>query len=379
MEIKKYTKKDGSTAYMFNVYIGLNSKGKNVYRKRQGFKTKKQAQIALAKLLEDIEENGLDKKKKELTFDELYHIWIDHHRLSIKESSAYNYERFYKTHLKPTLGSYALSEIKVSDCQLLVDKWFKSGLKMYSDLRKLGVQIMKYGVAMEYMESNPMAKTIAPRKKEDETKLQFYTKDELAHFFECLEDHGNYKQIAFFRILAFSGARKGEVFALTWGDVDFTNNTVSINKTLSRSATNTKLILSPKTKSSNRSISLDDETIKIMQKWRMIQRSDYLGRGFNTSSNNQYIFTTDDNQLYGLAAANEWLRYIIEKYKLPKISPHNFRHTHASLLLQSGIPMKEVSERLGHKDTTVTDRIYSHVMPEEKEKTANKFAQFVGF
>ena len=55
MEIKKYTKKDGSTAYMFNVYVGLNAKGKNVYRKRQGFKTKKQAQIALAKLLEDIE------------------------------------------------------------------------------------------------------------------------------------------------------------------------------------------------------------------------------------------------------------------------------------------------------------------------------------
>lgn len=54
MQIKKYTKKDGSAAYMFNVYVGLNSKGKNVYRKRQGFKTKKQAQIALAKLLEDI-------------------------------------------------------------------------------------------------------------------------------------------------------------------------------------------------------------------------------------------------------------------------------------------------------------------------------------
>ena len=49
-QIKKYTKKDGTTAYMFNVYVGKNSKGKNVYRKRQGFKTKKQAQIALANL-----------------------------------------------------------------------------------------------------------------------------------------------------------------------------------------------------------------------------------------------------------------------------------------------------------------------------------------
>ncbi len=379
MQIKKYTKKDGSTAYMFNVYVGLNSKGKNVYRKRQGFKTKKQAQIALAKLLEDIEENGISNEKKKLTFNNLFEIWIEHHKLSIKESTAYNYERFYKKHLKPVLGELILTDIKVSDCQKVVDNWFKKGLKMYPELRKLGIQIMKYGVAMEYMQDNPMAKTISPRKKAEESSLQFYTKEELIHFFKCLEDHGNYKQIAFFRLLAFTGARKGEIFALTWADLNFTNKEVSIRKTLTRSTTNTKLVLSAKTKSSIRTISLDNETIKTMQKWRMIQRSDYLGRGFNTSSDEQYIFTTDNNDLYGSAAANEWLKYTIEKYKLPKISPHHFRHTHASLLLQSGIPIKEVSERLGHKDTTVTDQIYSHVMPEEAKKTADKFAQFVGF
>lgn len=250
---------------------------------------------------------------------------------------------------------------------------------MYPDLRKLGVQIMKYGVAMEYMIDNPMAKTITPRKKDEGSKLQFYTKEELIHFFNCLEDHGNFKQIAFFRLLAFTGARKGEIFALTWGDIDFTNKMLSISKTLTRSTTNTKLVLSAKTKSSIRTISLDNETVRTMQKWRMIQRSDYLGRGFNTSSEDQFIFTTDNNELYGSAAANEWLKYIVEKYKLPKISPHHFRHTHASLLLQSGIPIKEVSERLGHKDTTITDQIYSHVMPEEAKKTADKFAQFVGF
>ena len=379
MEIKKYTKKDGSTAYMFNVYVGLNAKGKNVYRKRQGFKTKKQAQIALAKLLEDIEENGFNSEKKKLTLNDLFELWFDHHKLNIKESTAYNYDRFYKKHLKPVLGSSILSDIKVSDCQKVVDSWFKSGLKMYPDLRKLGVQIMKYGVAMEYMIDNPLAKTITPRKKDEGSKLQFYTKEELIHFFNCLEDHGNFKQIAFFRLLAFTGARKGEIFALTWGDIDFTNKMLSISKTLTRSTTNTKLVLSAKTKSSIRTISLDNETVRTMQKWRMIQRSDYLGRGFNTSSEDQFIFTTDNNELYGSAAANEWLKYIVEKYKLPKISPHHFRHTHASLLLQSGIPIKEVSERLGHKDTTITDQIYSHVMPEEAKKTADKFAQFVGF
>lgn len=76
---------------------------------------------------------------------------------------------------------------------------------------------------------------------------------------------------------------------------------------------------------------------------------------------------------------NDWLNYLIKKYKLPRITPHHFRHTHASLLLQAGVPVKEVSERLGHKDVKITLEIYSHVMPEEAEKTADKFANFLGF
>jgi integrase len=76
---------------------------------------------------------------------------------------------------------------------------------------------------------------------------------------------------------------------------------------------------------------------------------------------------------------NDWLKYLIKKYDLKVISPHAFRHTHASLLLQSGVPVKEVSERLGHKDVKITLEIYTHVMPEEAEKTADKFADFVGF
>ncbi len=74
-----------------------------------------------------------------------------------------------------------------------------------------------------------------------------------------------------------------------------------------------------------------------------------------------------------------WLNRIIKKYELPRINPHVFRHIHTSLLLQAGIPVKEVCDRLGHKDISMTLGIYAHVMPEEKEKTAEKFANFVNF
>nr|WP_237579100.1 site-specific integrase [Enterococcus sp. CU12B] len=133
----------------------------------------------------------------------------------------------------------------------------------------------------------------------------------------------------------------------------------------------------PKTNASTRSISLDDETLKILSKWRIIQRTDYLQLGFNTLSEEQYIFTNKRNEWCYPQVVNDWLKYLIKKYKLPRITPHHFGHTHASLLLQAGIPVKEVSERLGHKDVKITLEIYSHVMPEKK--TVTKFADFVGF
>lgn len=379
MQIKKYTKKDGSTAYMFNVYVGLNAKGKNVYRKRQGFKTSKQAQIALAKLLEDIEENGLDNKPVVLTFQQLYDKWLAQHRMNVKPSTIALNRRFVEGHVLPYLGECKLSEITVLQCQDLVNKWFNQGYKQYPYFRKVTAQIMRYGEAMEIMNSNPMSKTILPRAKEEEKKLQYYTKEEMSHFFDCLKDFGNFKQLAFFRLLAFTGCRKSEILSLQWKDIDLKNNNVSIGKTLALDEFTNIIIQTPKTASSTRSISLDSETVKIMSKWRTIQRTDYLSMGFNTSSEDQFIFTNIKNELYYPQVVNDWLKYLIKKYKLPVITPHHFRHSHASLLLQAGVPVKEVSERLGHKDVKITLEIYSHVMPEEAEKTADKFAQFVGF
>lgn len=379
-QIKPYKNKDNITRYYFNVYVGRNPiTGKNIYRKRQGFKTKKQAQIALAKLLEEIEENGLDSAKKEMTFRELYQMWLKQHRKNVKPSTVATNRRFAEKHVLPYLGDLELSKITVVYCQQLVNKWHEDGYKQYPYFRKITAQIMRYAEAMELMRNNPMRKTILPRKHNQEKKLQYYTKEEMAYFFDCLKSFGNYKQLAFFRLLAFTGARKSEILSLQWKDINLFNKQVTIGKTLALDENTRVIIQSPKTATSNRQISLDAETVKIMSNWRSIQRQDYFKMGFNTTSDEQYIFTNSRNELYYPQVVNDWLDYLIKKYDLPRITPHHFRHSHASLLLQAGVPVKEVSERLGHKDIKITLEIYSHVMPKEAEKTATKFADFVGF
>lgn len=378
-QIKKYTKKDGTTAYMFNVYVGKNSKGKNVYRKRQGFKTQKQAQIALANILKDVEENGIEREESVKTFKDLYEMWLAQHRENVKPSTIALIQRVLKKHVLPSIGNCNLKELSVLRCQGLVNTWHSKSLTQSTYIKNTTAQILQYGVAMELLDSNPMKQTITPRRKGKEKKLQFYTKEQLVHFFECVEKDGNYKILAFFRLLAFTGARKGEILALQWKDIGFGTKNITIGKTLAIDEYKQVIVQTPKTISSNRTISLDDETLKILSKWRTMQRTDYLALGFNTSSDEQYLFTTDDNKLINPLRVNDWLTSIINRYKLPTITPHHFRHTHASLLLQAGIPVKEVSERLGHKDIKITLEIYSHVMPEEEKETANKFANFVGF
>lgn len=379
-EIKKYTKNDGTNAYMFNVYVGKHPRTKkNVYRKRQGFKTKKQAQIALAEIIKDIDENGIEDEKKAMTFNDLYELWLNQHKMDVKPSTLREQTSFIKNHVLPTLGEMDLNKISVLICQKLVNDTYDSGLKRFSYVRSVTSQIMKFGVVMEVMKNNPMVKTILPRKTGDTQKLKYYTKEQLTHFFECLKLEGNYEKFAYFRMLAFTGSRKSEAMALKWKNIDFVEKTVMIENTVAKDEDGNLIIQPPKTSSSIHAISLDHDTLKILSKWRTIQRTDFLMKGINTSSDEQFVFTNKRNELYNLTTPNYWLKQIIKKYNLPKITPHHFRHTHASLLLQAGVPLKEVSERLGHKDISITDQIYSHVMPEEKKKTADKFAKFVGF
>lgn len=88
-----------------------------------------------------------------------------------------------------------------------------------------------------------------PKKKAQVVEVnKFYSTEELKHFFSCLEDYGNLKFNAFFRILAFTGMRKGEALALEWSDIDFENKLIHITKGVSLDENDIPIISTPKTK-----------------------------------------------------------------------------------------------------------------------------------
>ena len=246
--------------------------------------------------------------------------------------------------------------------------------------------VLKFAIRMDLIKNNPMDKITVPRKMAavgQDDNLKYFNKEELQQFFSCCKEDAtrsnNLLWITLFRLLAFSGMRKGEALALTWKDLDFQNETVSINKTLARGLGNRLLIQTPKTATSKRAIVLDGITLSMLSTWRKRQATDFLKLGFNTMYEEQLIFPNTKNELMIPTKPDQKLDRIIQKNGLTRITVHGFRHTHCSLLFEAGASIKEVQDRLGHADIQTTMNIYAHVTEKAKEKTAEKFAKYVNF
>ncbi|WEI91896.1 site-specific integrase [Enterococcus casseliflavus] len=375
-KISKYKKNNGQVAWMFKGHVATDPRtGEKVNTTRRGFKTRQDAKKSLDELAYEIK-YGVKKKASDMTFEDLYEEWITHQRSSVKPSTVAISVRFAKNQILPEFGKLKLTDISVPYCQKVLSKWHAK-YKMWDSIRKQTGQILAYGVSMEYIDSNPMRKTMRPKHKEYEEKRKFYTKDELNTLLNACKDFGNTKQYAFFRLLAYTGMRKSEVLALQWKDIDMFNKELHVNKTVAIDEHKNIIIQTPKTKASRRTISLDKGTLAILNDWKMQQRTEYLKLGYNTSSEEQYVFTTLKNTLYIPNTVNDWLRYILKKYNLPRITPHGFRHTHASLLLEAGESVKVVQQRLGHENSKVTLDIYAHITNNAPKKTGQEFADMM--
>lgn len=211
-------------------------------------------------------------------------------------------------------------------------------------------------------------------------KKTFYDKNELKLFLEAVYKYDSFMWFTFFRILAFTGMRKGEALALKWPDINLNDNTLSINKTLAEGYENRLIVQSPKTEASKRIISIDKKTMEIIKEWKKKQAKLLIGFGFNALNPEQLIFSKlESNDVWYLNAPRSRLIKVCKEADLPTIHIHGFRHTHCSLLFEAGLAVKDVQARLGHSDMQTTLNIYTHVTEESKDKSAELFQAYVNF
>ncbi|HFE9851836.1 TPA: site-specific integrase [Enterococcus faecalis] len=372
--IKKYTKKDGSTTYMFNAYLGVDPlTGKSKRTTRRGFRTQKEAKLALAQLQLEIESGGFVKQDYS-RFKDVYELWFEQYKNTVKETSAHRIQSCFNNQILPYFGNYKIEKISPSYCQSVINKW---NIK-YSSItfpKTFLNKVFKFSVNQNIIQSNPLEKVVIPRKEKSINKERenFLDKNQLISFLNEIESKENQMIFTAFTVLAYTGLRRGELFALKWSDLNFNNETLSINKTISYFGNQAK-VSSTKTKNSNRTISIDSSTLSLLKKWKLNQKKVLLSRGIRVQNDDiQLIFTDHRNNVCG----KNLLANILSRYPEFKITTHGFRHTHASLLFESGATIKQVQERLGHTDVQTTLNIYTHVSKKVEKDTAKSFLDFM--
>ncbi|MEK4519982.1 site-specific integrase [Paenibacillus sp. FSL H8-0122] len=376
---QRYTTKDGPR-WMYQYYAGINPEtGKRKKSTKRGFKTKKEAQLDAAQTEKEVANGSFISQDKTTTFQQVYEQWYETNSPNFKPSTKKAVLSKFKKQLLPHFGAIKMRDITRSYCQEVINKIAKE-IKTIDNMKMYANQIFEYAIFMDIRTTNPMKGVVLPKGEnehlanEDDLQRNYWEKHEIRKFLGIVKKECSQRDYMMFHLLIYTGARKGEILALRWNDVDFKNKSLTLNKTLFQDKTGF-MDLTSKTAASRRILSLDDTTLGLLRKHRSEQnRGPVAPIG---TKDDRYIFAREDGTPTRLAYPNDKLAEIIRLHTLHPVTVHGLRHTHASLLFEAGASIKEVQERLGHSDIKMTMNIYTHVTRTVKEKTADRFEKFM--
>lgn len=340
--------------WFFRVYVSEND-GTRKQKTRSGFKTKSDAKLA-----ENDFVLNYNKNYSNVLFIELYNVYITYKEQDLKYQSFRSIKNRFDNHILPFFQNYKICNIKAKDYIEWKEYILKKNYsyKYNSSLHICMVNILNFACSFYNLNENIASKVGNFSKKNYYPKVDFWTYDEFLKFISCVDDIIYY---SLFSILYFTGMRIGECLALNWTDIS--DDYIDINKTLIRGDTNFPSFNPPKTKGSLRHIKIDNHTRCILNNLKLYYMKVF---GFNE---NWFVFggikplatTTIDNKK----------DYYCNKANIKHIRIHDFRHSHATLLLSNGLPITVISRRLGHSDITTTLNIYSHFVPQDEDKAIN--------
>lgn len=207
-----------------------------------------------------------------------------------------------------------------------------------------------------------------PKIKKEKTKMEYYNKDELEKLFEATD---NTPLALIVRVAAYYGFRRSELVGLKWDAIDFDSKMITVkHKVL---AVDGKLYLSDtlKTTASHRTLPLLPEIEKmfIERKKEIEHNKEVFGKSYNHKFDD-YVFVDDIGDLFNPDQVSDRFNNILKRNHLKHIRFHDLRHSCASLLVASKVPMKNIQEWLGHSNFNTTADVYSHLDYTSKYESA---------
>jgi len=359
--------------------------GKRKQITRSGFSTKKEAQLAASQLEKDIANGNLIMESK-ITFGEFFREWLVHYEKQAKVSSV-RARRIAAKNLLEVWNNRRLSSITRKMYQDHLNGLSEKYSPNYLDsIHSTGNMIFNYALSLELIKSNPTDHFKMQKKKIEVADIEsenieegFLEKEELSHFLKVTAEHGLESDMLIFTTLAYTGLRIGELVALKWSDIDTNKKSLRVTKTYYNPNNNKSefKLLTPKTKGSIRTIIIDDLVISLLKKHRIKQKEHILKTGFIYKDEN-FIFAGKEGFPMVIKLVTTRLQRLLSKSDITKrLTLHGFRHTHTSLLIEAGVGVKEIQQRLGHTDINTTMNIYAHMTKNMEEKASQQFSKLM--
>ena len=348
------------------------------HRSRRVVSGKTQAIVRgrLADLRRDLEAIGRPTARTPLA--DFLSTWLEGEAQRVRPATWKSREYHVRVYLSPAIGRIALGDLRPSDVERLTDHIIASG---HSGLTARHVRATLRRALGEAQRDELVVRNVAalarpPRAERRE--LHVLSADETRRLLdETAEDEFG----PLFAVAATTGLRLGEILGLCIGDLDGLDGrtpTFTVRRSLARVAGGGFGLAEPKTARSRRTLELGPTSVRALRRQKARQATARLAAGDLWQDRDGLLFTDELGRPLHSYAVSAAFTATLARLGLPRVRFHDLRHGVASLLLAQGVPLKLVSEALGHSTITITADVYAHLTREQRRETAAAIERAIG-
>jgi integrase len=325
---------------------------------------------------------------QEITLNDLFDRFMDVKSKKCAATTLQRYDSLLRTYLRPRFGKIALGKLKTADLVSAYALWSRSNvtartvLHAHDLMRNALNRAVKWGMVSQgvagSIDMDDLPKATKPESAVlNESELRRLL-DEAKKPSQRSTSRGYLSAYAAFypavAFAAYTGARRGEVLALRWSELDLDAATVTISRSLAQ--TRDGLFFKEPKSGRSRTISISSTLVAILRSHRAAQNAEKIALGA-AYQDEGLVFARPDGTTFTPWNFGAAFRDLVRRAGVPRIRLHDLRDTHASLLAKAGVPIEVVSKRLGHSTITITVDRYLVVYRERDEAAASAFDKLV--
>jgi integrase len=382
-----HIRRRGEQSWELKFDLGIDPlSGKRVTKYRAFKGTRQEAKAELVRLINSANQGEyIDPLKT--TLGEFLDRWLrDWAAINVGGKTLERYRELISAHVKPHVGAMLIQKVQPVNLAELYAKLLREGSKQRGKPANTGLSPRTVGhvhraihkaltVAVEWGVIQRNAAEVARPPKLERTEIEILSVEQARMLIEKLKGHPLYPIVV---LGLATGMRRGELLALRWKDVDLDGGKLRVEQSLEQTKIGGVRFKAPKTKHGRRSISLAASVVAELRLHRKQQQEQRLQLGFGKAPDDALVFPKWDGTPRVLnTTSTEWTR-TLARLKLPALSLHALRHTHASQLIAEGMDVLTISRRLGHGSATITLDIYGHLFGNTDDRAADVIERAFG-